>query len=63
MPALVDRYQLDPTRCLVVGDRKLGVLAGARAGVLGCFYGDDARGIEVDLEIIGFDQLLDRWRW
>ena len=28
LPALVDRYQLDPARCLVVGDRDSDVLSG-----------------------------------
>lgn len=61
LQALVDRYQLDPARCLVVGDRDSDVLVGVRAGVKTCFYGDDARGTPVDLEVTGLDRLLLDW--
>ena len=58
--ALVAHYQLDPVRCLVVGNRDLDVLAGVRAGMKICFYGADAHATPVDLEVAGFDQCLDQ---
>jgi phosphoglycolate phosphatase-like HAD superfamily hydrolase len=56
--ALIARYDLDPRRCLAIGDRELDVVAGVRAGVWTCFFGEGAHETPADLEISGYDKLL-----
>ncbi len=40
---LVQRYGLDPARCVMIGDRPLDVEAGWNAGMLGCFLDPEGR--------------------
>jgi hypothetical protein len=56
--ALIARHGLDPRRCLAIGDRELDVVAGVRAGVWTCFFGEAPHETPADLEIIGYDELL-----
>ncbi|MBN1248053.1 MAG: HAD-IA family hydrolase [Anaerolineae bacterium] len=59
--ALMTRYGLAPERCLVVGDRKLDILAGTRAGAITCLYGDEEAAAPLaDLHIQSYNELL-RW--
>ena len=57
---LLERHDLDPRRCLAIGDRELDILAGVGAGVWTCFFGDATHEMSADLEICGYDELLRR---
>lgn len=57
--AMVERHALDVERCLVIGDRKLDILAGKRAGAVTCLYGEDQDAAPfADLQIRDYDELL-----
>jgi HAD superfamily hydrolase (TIGR01549 family) len=59
--AMVERHGLDIERCLVIGDRKLDILAGKRAGAVTCLYGEDQDAAPLaDLHIHDYAELL-RW--
>jgi phosphoglycolate phosphatase-like HAD superfamily hydrolase len=56
--ALLARHDLDPRRCLAIGDRELDIVAGVRAGVRTCFFGGAAHETPADLEITSYWELL-----
>jgi len=56
--ALLERYQLDPRECAVVGDRCMDVEAGHAAGVCTCLYGDEPCSTLPDLRIRHYRELL-----
>lgn len=59
--AVMERYHLEPQRCLVVGDRKLDMVAGSRAGAITCLFGDEEAAAPLaDLWVHSYDDLL-RW--
>lgn len=61
MLAITKRHRLDPECCLAVGDRELDILAGRRAGLMTCIFGDDDAGVSLaDLRVAAFSELL-RW--
>ena len=39
---LLDRFQLDPKECMMIGDRPIDAYAGMRAGMLGCLWDEDS---------------------
>ncbi len=56
--ALMGRHGVDAYRSMAVGDRELDVLAGKRAGLRTCFFGQVPENSEADLTVTSFDQLL-----
>ncbi len=57
--ALIARYALERTHCMLIGDRDLDILAGQRAGIHTCFFGGEPHTTHPDLEVTGFTALLD----
>lgn len=57
--ALVARYALDRSQCLLIGDRDLDIVAGRCAGIRTCFFGSEPHDAQPDLEIADFAALLD----
>ncbi|MGC9468882.1 MAG: HAD hydrolase-like protein [Anaerolineae bacterium] len=55
---LMARHGLDPSSGMVIGDRPLDIVAGQRAGLSTCWYGEPPEGTEPDLSIVSYDQLL-----
>jgi phosphoglycolate phosphatase-like HAD superfamily hydrolase len=45
---------------MLIGDRVLDIIAGRRAGVRTCFFGEMVDGGGADLVITGYDRLLRR---
>jgi phosphoglycolate phosphatase-like HAD superfamily hydrolase len=60
MNAMVERHNLPRDETLVIGDRDLDLLAGRGAGLRVCHFGRDLPGVEADLHISDFADLL-RW--
>ncbi len=60
LQVLMARHKLVASRCLVIGDRDLDIVAGRRAGVLTCYFGAESHPTQADFEIAGYDELL-RW--
>lgn len=58
--ALIERYDLDRSQCLAVGDRDLDILAGQRAGIRTCFFGDETHAVRADVDVTDFVTL---YRW
>ncbi len=56
--ALLVRHALDRSRCLLVGDRDLDIVAGQRAGIHTCFFGSEPHETQPDLEITDYTVLL-----
>lgn len=58
--ALITRYALDRSQCLLVGDRDLDIVAGQRAGIRTCFFGSESPEAQPDLKIVDY-ATLHRW--
>ncbi len=58
--ALIARYTLDRSKCLLVGDRNLDIVAGQRAGIRTCFFGSELHEAQPDLAIVDYPA-LQRW--
>jgi HAD superfamily hydrolase (TIGR01509 family) len=58
MQYLLDKCQLPPANVLVVGDRDIDILAGQRLGVKTCLFRASFPGIQPDLTIKDFSELL-----
>lgn len=58
--ALIARYDLDRSQCLLVGDRDLDIVAGLRAGIRTCFFGAEVYETQPDLAITEY-VVLHRW--
>ncbi|MGC9521112.1 MAG: HAD-IA family hydrolase [Anaerolineae bacterium] len=56
--ALMRRHVLDPERCMAIGDRPLDIVAGRRAGIITCAFGEEAGDEGADLVINHFHELL-----
>jgi HAD superfamily hydrolase (TIGR01549 family) len=50
----------DRRRCMVIGDRELDILAGRRAGVRTCLFGETSPDVKADLVVEDYSALL-RW--
>ncbi len=58
--ALIARYTLDRSQCLLIGDRNLDIVAGQRAGIRTCFFGSEPHEAQPDLAIVDYSA-LQRW--
>jgi len=58
--ALIARYTLDRSQCLLIGDRDLDIVAGKRAGIRTCFFGSEPHDSQPDWHITDYATLL-RW--
>lgn len=55
--AIVQRYQLNPTETITVGDRDIDILAGQAAGIFSCFFGVDKGKCTPDFIFTQYDEL------
>ncbi|MFN2109151.1 MAG: HAD hydrolase-like protein [Anaerolineae bacterium] len=60
LDALIARYALDRSQCLLIGDRDLDIVAGHRASIRTCFFGDEVHDTRPDLVITDYMAL---YRW
>lgn len=60
LEALIARYALERSHCLLIGDRGLDITAGQRAGIRTCFFGSEEYDSQADLLITEYPKLL-RW--
>lgn len=58
--ALIARYALDRSQCLLIGDRDLDIVAGQRAGIHTCLFGSEPHEAQPDLTITDYT-VLHRW--
>jgi HAD superfamily hydrolase (TIGR01509 family) len=58
LEALIARYALAPSQCLLIGDRDLDIVAGQRAGIRTCFFGSEPHDAQPDLQIADYVTLL-----
>jgi phosphoglycolate phosphatase-like HAD superfamily hydrolase len=57
LEALIARYVLDRSQCLLIGDRDLDIVAGQRAGIRTCFFGTEPHDAQPDLQITDYTAL------
>jgi phosphoglycolate phosphatase-like HAD superfamily hydrolase len=55
--AVIHRHGLRRETTMAIGDREIDVQAGKAAGVITCFFGDAAAGVDADLVIAEFGDL------
>ena len=54
---MLQRFQLNPTETITVGDRDIDILAGQAAGIFSCFFGADAGKSSPDFIFTQYDEL------
>lgn len=57
--AALDKYTLNPSETLVVGDRELDIQAGQAAGLRTCLFGNSGLAVPADIHVSDYQQLLE----
>lgn len=57
--AAMEKYALQPTETMLIGDRELDILAGQAAGIRTCLIGQAELKVPADVRVDSYSQLLD----